>query len=297
MLDMEIEAAESVTIGHPDRVCDQIADAILRQYEQKDPGARVAIECMGGHGHLWICGEVTSKAKVDIKKCALQTYREIGYTDSLEVSVHISHQSPDIALGVDTGGAGDQGIVYGYATKESAERLPMAYVLAVKLTDRLTHLRRSDANFSWLGPDGKSLVVTKNKKPIKVVLSTQHAEEIDTDTLRKQLYEQVILPIVPGIDRQDCYINNTGRFVQGGFTADTGLTGRKLMVDAYGGLVPHGGGSTHGKDMTKVDRSEAEACREEAVALLERSGVSKALIAKVFAIGEKDPIARCEITT
>lgn len=291
MFEMEIEAAESVTIGHPDRICDQIADAILAEYVRLDPHARVAIECMGGHGKLWICGEVTSTAKVDAAKIAQQTYEKTGYSDILEIEVHIAKQSPDIARGVADGGAGDQGIVYGFATNETPEMLPAAFALAKKLTDRLTKLRQTDPRFSWLRPDGKSLVVTKNKKPIKVIVSAQHSPEISIITLRNELYQHVILPIIPNINKKDCFINNTGRFVQGGFEADTGLTGRKLMVDSHGGLSLHGGGSIHGKDNSKVDRSAATQLRQLAVKQLKKTNNHKVLAMKVFCIGEKAPLA------
>ncbi|MFH1632098.1 MAG: methionine adenosyltransferase domain-containing protein, partial [bacterium] len=266
--------AESVTIGHPDRMCDQFSDAILNAYVAQDPHARVAVECMGGHGKLWVCGEVTSSAAVDIPSVINRTYREIGYSDDLEVHVHLAEQSPDIARGVDPGGAGDQGIVVGYACNETPEFLPLEAALAHRLTDALTEARRS-GRLPYLKPDGKSQVTVNPKTGhIKaVVLSAQHSADVPLEQVRsdlRDLCDRVLLrvPLFKGDDRglafsddTTFYFNSAGPFNQGGFQADTGLTGRKLVVDFYGPRVPIGGGCTHGKDLTKVDHSGALAAR------------------------------------
>lgn len=288
----KIYTVESVTIGHPDKVCDQIADAIMNACLEQDPNSRTAVEVFGGHGLLVIGGEITTKAKVDYEMVARKTYHDIGYNDDLKIIVHLAEQSPDIALGVDTGGAGDQGIMYGFATDETAEFLPRGLVFARRLTDRLTELRRS-GEVAWLRPDGKSQVTMERGKAKVVLVSCQHTEDVSQEEIRRTVIEKVIYPSIPEEYRADDFeilTNPTGRFVQGGFEADTGLTGRKLMVDSYGGVVPHGGGATAGKDMTKVDRSGALKAREVAVEVV-RSGKSKeCLVSVAYAIGCIEPV-------
>ena len=233
---------ESVTSGHPDKVCDQISDAILDAYLSQDPLSRVAIEAFGGHGLLVLGGEVTSRADVDAATVSRQVYRDIGYQDELRVITNIVRQSPDIAQGVDTGGAGDQGIMYGYATDETPEFLPRAVVLAHALSSGLERLRRS-GELPWLGPDGKTQVTAQDGKIKTIVVSTQHAEDVPQDQIRRGIIEKLITPLVGDCTGIEILVNPTGKFVLGGFAADTGLTGRKIMVDTYGGLIPHGGGA------------------------------------------------------
>ncbi len=290
MIISQWRTAESVTEGHPDKICDQISDAILDAYLTDDPNSRVAVEAVGGHGVLFIVGEVTSKATVDAANVAKQVYRSIGYADALDITVKIVTQSSDIALGVDTGGAGDQGIMYGYATKETPQLLPLPVVLAHKLTDRLTELRKNNPKFSWLRPDGKAQVTTVDNSVWTVVVSTQHEETITTDELRQQIFEHVIQPVVANLRFEDCHINPTGIFLQGGFEADTGLTGRKIMVDTYGGLIPQGGGCFSGKDPTKVDRSAAYMARYLAKNIVSQGWCNECLVSCAYAIGHNDPV-------
>jgi len=283
------KTAESVTIGHPDKICDQISDAILDEYLKSDTSSRVAVEAAGGHGELWIFGEVTSKAEVDVEKVAAKVYGEIGYQDKLHIRSKIVKQSPDIAQGVDTGGAGDQGMMYGYATDETPSRLPLAVELAHTLTSKLTELRQS-STLGWLMPDGKAQVTLEDDLVKTVVVSTQHTKNILTDELRQKIYEQVIVPIVGKINFVDCLINPTGQFIQGGFEADTGLTGRKIMVDTYGGLAPQGGGCFSGKDPTKVDRSAAYMARYLAKKIIYDGHAKEALVSFSYAIGHIQPV-------
>lgn len=293
----KVYTVESVTIGHPDKVCDQISDAILEALIAQDPDSRVAVETFGSHGLLVIGGEVTTKAKVDYAKIARAKYKEIGYDDEIVVLVHITEQSPDIAQGVDTGGAGDQGIMYGFATDETSELLPRGLVFARRLTDKLTELRRS-GEVSWLRPDGKSQVTIEDGKATVVLVSCQHTEDVSQDEIRKTIIEKVIFASIPEEFRSptlEILTNPTGKFVIGGFAADTGLTGRKLGVDSYGGIIPHGGGATAGKDMTKVDRSAALKARQVAVQIIEsrkakgESGI-ECLVSVAYAIGKAEPV-------
>lgn len=282
---------ESVTSGHPDKVCDQVSDAILDAYLAQDPLSRVAVECFGSHGLFVIGGEVTSVGQVDAEAIARKVYREIGYDDtSLQVISHIATQSPDIAQGVDTGGAGDQGIMYGYATDETPEFLPRAVVLAHALSRGLEHLRREDERFAWLRPDGKTQVTIENGRIKNVLVSCQHDEAIAQNDLRNLLITHLIQPVIGDLDGVDVLTNPTGKFVQGGFEADAGLTGRKIMVDTYGGLIPHGGGAFSGKDPTKVDRSAAYMCRFVAKNLVARGLAKECLVSVAYAIGRVDPL-------
>ncbi len=285
-----MKTVESVTEGHPDKVCDQISDAILDEYLSRDPSSRVAVETFGSHGLLMIGGEVTSGADIDVERVARDLYQEIGYDDQLEVMVNIEKQSPDIAMGVDTGGAGDQGIMYGYATNETPELMPRAVVLAHALAGRLAFLRRNHPEFGWLRPDGKTQV-TMDKGRVKTVLvSTQHAEDIAPHEMREALIQYLIQPVIEDLDGVEILVNPTGRFVLGGFSADTGLTGRKIMVDTYGGLLPHGGGAFSGKDPTKVDRSAAYMCRFAAKNLVANGYAKSCLVSVAYAIGRAEPV-------
>jgi S-adenosylmethionine synthetase len=288
----KVYTVESVTIGHPDKVCDQISDAILAALVEQDPDSRVAVETFGSHGLLVIGGEVTTQAKVDYAAIARKTYKDIGYDDQLTVLVHIAEQSPDIAQGVDTGGAGDQGIMYGFATNETPEFLPRGLVFARSLTDKLTELRRS-GKISWLRPDGKSQITIEEGKVTVALVSTQHAEDVSQEEIRKTITEKVIYSVIPEEFRSPALqilINPTGKFVIGGFQADTGLTGRKLGVDSYGGIIPHGGGATAGKDMTKVDRSAALKARHVAVEIVKSGKAKECLVSVAYAIGKAEPV-------
>lgn len=282
---------ESVTSGHPDKICDQISDSILDAYLAKDPMSRVAVETFGGHGRLTIGGEVTSKGKVDCEKIARKIYKEIGYGDKLEISAHVVTQSPDIAIGVDKGGAGDQGIMYGFATDETSEFLPKGVVLAHKLAERLEEARRN-GEIKWLRPDGKTQVTYQNGKLYTVLVSTQHAPKISQEEIKKEITEKIINPLLSEEEKRTTkiLINPTGQFVTGGFESDTGLTGRKIMVDTYGGLIPHGGGCFSGKDSTKVDRSGAYMARYVAKNLVANGYGKEALVSVAYAIGMAEPL-------
>ncbi len=280
---------ESVTAGHPDKVCDQISDAILDACLSQDPRARVAVESFGSHGTLMLGGELTTIAKIDAEAIARQVYKDIGYTDELKVLNTIVTQSPDIAQGVDTGGAGDQGIMYGYATDETAEFLPKGVVLSHALARRLEALRR-DNTLPWLRPDGKTQVTIDNGTVITALCSTQHAEEVSQEEIRASLIEHLFTPILGDLANIEILVNPTGKFVLGGFAADAGLTGRKIMVDTYGGLMPHGGGAFSGKDATKVDRSAAYMCRFAAKNLVANGHAKRALVSVAYAIGRVEPV-------
>lgn len=323
---------ESVTSGHPDKICDQISDAILDAYLTQDPKSRVAVETFGGHGKLTIGGEVTSLGKVDYVKIAQDIYKKIGYENELEISAHIVTQSPEIAHGVDTGGAGDQGIMYGFATDETPEYLPKGVVLAHKLAKRLEEARRNgEANLlqrglsqadeprvsavptgtdsdpggaefaksesilpaiSWLRPDGKTQVTYTDGKLNTVLVSTQHSPDVSLKEIKKEITEKIIYPLLSPEEQQNVKIlvNPTGKFIQGGFEADTGLTGRKIMVDTYGGIIPHGGGCFSGKDATKVDRSGAYMARFVAKNLVANGYGKEALVSVAYAIGMAEPL-------
>ncbi len=282
---------ESVTSGHPDKICDQISDAILDAYLTLDPKSRVAVEVFGGHGKLIIGGEVTSKGEVDYVKIAKKIYKEIGYDDELEVSAHIIPQSPEIALGVNTGGAGDQGIMYGFATNETPEFLPKGVVLAHKLAKHLEDARKNK-EIKWLRPDGKTQVTYTHGKLHTVLVSTQHSSDVKLEEVRKEITEKIIYPLLSKEEKKTVKIlvNPTGQFIQGGFKADSGLTGRKIIVDTYGGLIPHGGGCFSGKDATKVDRSGAYMARFVAKNLVSGGYGKEVLVSVAYAIGMAEPL-------
>ena len=291
-----MKTVESVTEGHPDKICDQVSDAILDAYMARDPESRVAVEAFGCHGVLIVGGEVTSLVDVDAELLVRNLYATIGYQDNLDVLVHITKQSPDIALGVDTGGAGDQGIMYGYATSETPEFLPKPVVLAHALTKRLAELRRYDASYAWLGPDGKAQVTMEKGRVITVLVSTQHAPDMQIEEIRRAVISGVIVPVIGSIDGIEVLVNPTGRFVIGGFAGDTGLTGRKLMVDTYGGLIPHGGGAFSGKDPTKVDRSASYMARFAAKNVVANGLAKNCLVSVAYAIGRAEPLMLRAVT-
>jgi S-adenosylmethionine synthetase len=280
---------ESVTSGHPDKVCDQISDAILDECLKQDPNTRAGIETFGNHGLLVIGGEVTTKADFNAEEIARKVYKEIGYEQDLNVIVGIVKQSPDIAQGVDTGGAGDQGIMYGFATDETPELMPLAVVKVHELARGLENLRKQGA-VNWLKPDGKTQITVENGKITTVLVSTQHDENISQDEIKQFLIEKLIKPVIGDISEIEILVNPTGRFVQGGFEADAGLTGRKIMVDTYGGLITHGGGCFSGKDPSKVDRSAAYMCRFVAKNIVASGLAKKCLVSVAYAIGKAEPL-------
>lgn len=311
--------SESVTEGHPDKICDQISDAVLDAIIEKDPAARVACECATTTGLVLVMGEITTNCYVDIQKIARDTIREIGYDrakygfdcDTCAVLMSIKEQSADIALGVDnsfehriTGdkndiiGAGDQGMMFGYAVNETPEYMPMAIMLAHKLTKRLTDVRKS-GELTYLRPDGKSQVTVEyNGNKITridtVVLSTQHSENVTIEQLRKDIKEKVISAVLPKElldENTKYYINPTGRFEIGGPHGDSGLTGRKIIVDTYGGSCPHGGGAFSGKDPTKVDRSAAYMMRYIAKNIVASGMADECRIEVAYAIGVAKPVS------
>ena len=286
---------ESVTASHPDKMCDEISDAILDAYLAKDPHARVAMETFGAHDILVIAGEVTSHAAVDAEKIAKKIYfDEIGYEDPLRITTNIIQQSPDIAQGVDTGGAGDQGIMYGYATNETPEYLPKGIVYAHTLAKGLEELGKNDPECSWLCPKGrahgKTQVTIRGGNIISALVSCQHAEGVSQEEIKTILTKKLFQPILGSLDSIETLVNPTGKFVVGGFVADTGLTGRKIMVDTYGGLIPHGGGAFSGKDATKVDRSAAYMARFAAKNIVAHGIAPECLVSVAYAIGRAEPL-------
>ena len=299
--------SESVTEGHPDKIADQISDAVLDACLAEDAFSRVACETLTATGLVVIAGEITTKAYVDFQALVRGTISSIGYNNALygfdsntcAVISSINKQSGDIAMGVDTGGAGDQGMMFGYACNETVELMPMPIALAHKLTMRLADVRKH-GKLNYLRPDGKSQVTVEydaNKKPIRVdavVVSTQHAENVTNDELRADILKHVIQAVIPAelLDEDTKYhINPTGRFVIGGPMGDTGLTGRKIIVDTYGGMGRHGGGAFSGKDPTKVDRSAAYVARYIAKNIVAGGLADRCEVQLAYAIGVADPVS------
>ncbi len=299
--------SESVTEGHPDKIADQISDAILDACLRDDPMSRVACETLTCTGLVVVAGEITTQAYVDFQTLVRDTIREIGYDDALKgfdcntcgVISTINRQSPDIAQGVDTGGAGDQGMMFGYATNETPELMPTPISLAHRLTEKLTEVRKN-GKLPYLRPDGKSQVTVEydaNYRPVRVdavVISTQHADHVGNEQLRKEILEQVIKAVIPAalLDAKTKYhINPTGRFVIGGPMGDTGLTGRKIIVDTYGGMGRHGGGAFSGKDPTKVDRSAAYMARYVAKNIVAAGLADRCEVQLAYAIGVAEPVS------
>ena len=299
--------SESVTEGHPDKVADQVSDAILDAMLMDDPGSRVACETLVTTGMVVVAGEITSTSQVDVAGVVRKTLLEIGYDDAeygidganCAVITTLDKQSPHIAMGVDTGGAGDQGMMFGYATDETAERMPAPIYYAHALVQRLADVRRN-GTLPWVRPDGKSQVSVayengRLRSVDTVVVSTQHAPDVDIDTIREGIIREVVGPVIPSdlLDLDTCtfHINPTGRFVIGGPHGDAGLTGRKIIVDTYGGMGRHGGGAFSGKDPTKVDRSAAYAARWAARNLVDAGVASRCEIQLAYAIGVAQPVS------
>lgn len=299
--------SESVTEGHPDKIADQISDAVLDAIMADDPMGRVACETLVATGMAIVAGQITTNCYINIPKIVRNTIRDIGYTraaygfdyETCAVLTSIDEQSPDIAMGVNPGGAGDQGLMFGYASNETAEYMPLPIMLAHKLTLQLAKARREDI-ISYLRPDGKSQVTVEyaNGKPKRidtVVISTQHSPDVNMKEVREDVIEKIILPVLPRelFDPENItyYVNPTGRFVVGGPQGDTGVTGRKIIVDTYGGVGSHGGGCFSGKDPTKVDRSASYQCRHIAKNLVAAGVAEKCEVQLAYAIGVADPVS------
>jgi S-adenosylmethionine synthetase len=298
--------SESVTEGHPDKICDQISDAVLDAVLAGDPLGHVACESMVKDRSVYVMGEITTSAKPDIEKLVRETVLGIGYTDptggftaeNCQVNVNLTRQSPDINQGVVTGGAGDQGLMFGYACNETKELMPFPIMTAHKLCLRLAEVRR-EGILDFVRPDGKSQVTVQydGSHPVRVdavVVSTQHAASVSTETLREGVLECVITPVIPAhlLDANTKYhINPTGRFVTGGPVGDSGLTGRKIIVDTYGGTAHHGGGAFSGKDPTKVDRSAAYMARYIAKNIVAAGIADRAEVQLAYAIGVTEPVS------
>ncbi|CAG9462179.1 unnamed protein product [Pedinophyceae sp. YPF-701] len=318
MGDTFLFTSESVNEGHPDKICDQVSDAILDACLAQDPLSKVACETATKTGMVMVFGEITTQAKVDYEKVVRDTCREIGFTsaevgldcDKCKVLVHIEEQSPDIGQGVhgmgtktaEEIGAGDQGHMFGYATDETPELMPLTHVLATRLGYKLTEVRKN-GTCPWLRPDGKTQVTVEYKKeggvcvPLRVhtvLISTQHDEDVSNDKIRADIMEHVIKPVVPEKYRDDktiYHINPSGRFVIGGPHGDAGLTGRKIIIDTYGGWGAHGGGAFSGKDPTKVDRSGAYIARQAAKSVVAAKLARRCLVQVSYAIGVAEPLS------
>ncbi len=299
--------SESVSEGHPDKICDQVSDAVLDAVLTEDPNARVACECFAATGMLVVGGEVTTDSYIDITEIARQVIRDIGYTkgeyrfdaESCSVINVLNKQSEDIAMGVDTGGAGDQGIMFGYATRETEELMPAALMYSHKLLMKLAEIRKSKQTMTYLRPDSKAQITLEYGEDNKIirahniVLSTQHDPGITSAQIKDDVINNVVNEIMPKewlIDTE-YHVNPTGQFIIGGPHGDTGLTGRKIIVDTYGGKAPHGGGAFSGKDSTKVDRSAAYAARYVAKNLVAAGVADECTIQLAYAIGVDRPLS------
>ncbi len=299
--------SESVTEGHPDKIADQISDGILDAIIAKDKNCRVACETILTTGIAFVAGEISTRAYVEIPEIIRETIREVGYTDATwgfdyntcSVLTAIHNQSGDIAMGVDSGGAGDQGLMFGYASNETPELMPMPIILAHRLTRRLAEVRKKNI-LPWVRPDGKSQVTVeyKNGKPIRIdtiVVSTQHSDAVTLKKIEKDVMEKVIIPVMPKkfFNQKNIkfHINPTGRFVIGGPMGDTGLTGRKIIVDTYGGVGSHGGGAFSGKDPSKVDRSASYMARYIAKNVVAAQLAEKCEVQLAYAIGVAEPVS------
>jgi S-adenosylmethionine synthetase len=310
MVRRHLFTSESVTEGHPDKICDQISDSILDELLRQDSESRVAMEAMITSGVVFVAGEVTSKAKIDIQKIVRDTLIDIGYGDgkygfdgkSCTVLTSIHEQSPDISMGVDSRenkeqGAGDQGLMFGYATNETVELMPLPIIMAHKLSSRLAKVRK-EGQLDWVGPDGKSQVsvVYEDSRPKRldtVLVSTQHTPDVSIEDVREEIIDKVIKPVCEDwLDKTTKFlVNPTGRFVIGGPVGDTGLTGRKIIADTYGGMGRHGGGAFSGKDPSKVDRSACYMARYIAKNIVSAKLAGKCEVQIAYAIGVAEPIS------
>ena len=298
--------SESVTEGHPDKLCDSISDAILDACLEQDENSRVAIETFAANNNITVAGQLTTTAIIDVEKIVRERIKEIGYDNSktdmdyrtCNINIDIEKQSPDIAMGVDVGGAGDQGIMFGYACNETENYMPYAIDMAHKLSRRLTEVRKTKV-VPFLRPDGKTQVTVEYENEIPkrietILVSTQHSDTVTTEEVRKAVIKNVIKKVVPENmmdENTKIYINPTGRFVIGGPLGDTGLTGRKIIVDTYGGYARHGGGCFSGKDASKVDRSAAYMLRHIAKNIVANGYAKKCEIQVAYAIGMKEPLS------
>ncbi len=307
MAERHLFTSESVTEGHPDKVADQVSDAVVDAILAEDPGGRIACETLITTGVCIVAGEITTKTYVDIPRLVRNTIRDIGYTSSgygfdantCSVLTSIDGQSPDIAQGVDTGGAGDQGLMFGYACRETEVLMPLPIILAHRLAERLAEVRKQGV-LPWVRPDGKTQVTVlyEDDQPVAVdtvVISTQHAPEAGTTTVHEGVLEEVIKPVLARYPVRTTglkhHINPTGRFVTGGPQGDCGLTGRKIIVDTYGGSACHGGGCFSGKDPTKVDRSASYAARQVAKTVVAAELADRCQVQVAYAIGVKEPVS------
>ena len=300
--------SESVTEGHPDKLCDTISDSILDECIKQDPNARVAVETFASSNRITLAGQITFSGEIDYEKIVRETIKNIGYENAeididyktCEIDINITKQSPDIAMGVNVGGAGDQGIMFGFASDETENYMPYAISMAHKLAKKLTQVRKEKI-LPYLRPDGKTQVTVeyednKPKRIETILISTQHEESIEQEQLKKDVIEKVIKQTVPEnmIDENtNIYINPTGRFVIGGPLGDTGLTGRKIIVDTYGGYARHGGGAFSGKDPSKVDRSSAYMMRHIAKNIVANGYAKRCEIQVSYAIGMEEPLSIC----
>jgi len=308
MAEKRLFTSESVTEGHPDKVADQISDSVLDAILSQDPKSRVACETLVTTGLAFVAGEITTEAYVDIPSLVRNVIKDIGYTDAsfgfdcntCSVITSIDEQSPDISMGVDRDGAGDQGMMFGYACRDTEVMMPLPIFLAHRLSERLAWVRRNDPSCAYVRPDGKTQVTVEyiDGKPHRidtVVISTQHADDVKDETIRKDMDQKVVQPILQQhgfpANGYRLLVNPTGRFVQGGPKADVGLTGRKIIVDTYGGMGSHGGGAFSGKDPSKVDRSASYAARHIAKNLVAAGLVNECEIQIAYAIGEREPVS------
>ena len=298
--------SESVTEGHPDKLCDYISDSILDECLKQDENSRVAVETFAANNNITVAGQITTKANINVEEIVRNVIKEVGFDNSetdmdyrtCNINIDIAKQSPDIAMGVDVGGAGDQGIMFGFACDETENYMPFAIDMAYKLAKKVTDVRKS-GEISYLRPDAKTQVTVEyeNEKPKRIetiLISTQHLDTVDNETIKKDIKEKVIKQVIPEemIDENTkIYINPTGRFVIGGPLGDTGLTGRKIIVDTYGGYARHGGGCFSGKDASKVDRSAAYMLRHIAKNIVANGYAKKCEIQIAYAIGMKEPLS------
>ena len=298
--------SESVTEGHPDKLCDYISDSILDECLKQDENSRVAVETFAANNNITVAGQITTKANINVEEIVRNVIKEVGFDNSetdmdyrtCNINIDIAKQSPDIAMGVDIGGAGDQGIMFGFACDETENYMPFAIDIAHKLAKKVTDVRKS-REISYLRPDAKTQITVEyeNEKPKRIetiLISTQHLDTVDNETIKKDIKEKVIKQVIPEemIDENTkIYINPTGRFVIGGPLGDTGLTGRKIIVDTYGGYARHGGGCFSGKDASKVDRSAAYMLRHIAKNIVANGYAKKCEIQIAYAIGMKEPLS------